>query len=255
MYNDKEYLNTPLEIEYDLKKFFKLEQIKVVLDIGACDGLDSIKYSKLFPLSKVYSFEPLETNIKLIYSNIDKYHIQNVFPFMLALSDQKGEAEFYVSSGRPDDFSEDVEWDFGNKSSSLLQPNKTKDVHPWLKFQEKVVVSTETLKNFLVENQLNSVDFIHMDVQGAELMVLKGADSFLQKIKMIWLEVENIELYKNQPLSSDVELFLKQNGFTKIKDTLNHIAGDQLWVNYDFFPLKKLTRNIYQILRSIKVLK
>ena len=255
MMNDQKYLDTPIEIEDELKDFFCINKPKYIFDIGACDGLDSIKYSKLFPFSKVYSFEPLENNATLLLENLLKYNVQNVFLHRLALSNTKGEAEFYVSTGRPENISQDIEWDFGNKSSSLLEPNKTMDIHPWLKFQEKILVPTETLNNFLIENKIELVDFVHMDVQGAELMVLQGAQKYLNKIKMIWLEVENVELYKNQPLAMDVETYLKSNGFTKIKDTVNHIAGDQLWVNYSFFPYKKIKRNLYNVLRTIKLLK
>lgn len=255
MYNDLNYLNTPLEINKELESYFDLNKVKLVLDIGACDGLDSIKYARIFSHSIVYSFEPLSNNFELINKNLIKYNVKNVEQIQLALSNEKGQATFYVSSGRPEEIIEDIDWDFGNKSSSLLEPNKTKEIHPWLKFQESITVQTETLENFLIQKNNKIVDFVHMDVQGAELMVLQGAGKFISKIKMIWLEVENIELYKNQPLASDVEHFLLMNGFSKIKDTVNHIAGDQLWVNYTYFPKKRITSSLYKLFRKLGIVK
>ena len=255
MFSDVDYLETQLEIESELKSFFNIKNVKNILDIGACDGLDSIKYSKLFSNSIVFAFEPLSNNIDLINKNLINYNVKNVVPIQLALSNKKGKATFYVSSGRPEEIDEDIDWDFGNKSSSLLEPNKTIEIHPWLKFQESIDVQTETLENFLLEKNRLIVDFIHMDVQGAELMVLQGAGKYISKIKMIWLEVENIELYKNQPLASDVEHFLLVNGFSKIKDTVNHIAGDQLWVNYTYFPKKLITSSIYKLFRKLGIVK
>ena len=254
MYNDSNYLSAPLEISKELDSYFDSNQVKLILDIGACDGLDSIKYARLFPCSIVYSFEPLLKNFELINKKITQYNVTNVLPIKLALSNEKGIATFHVSSGRPEEITDDLDWDFGNKSSSLLEPNKTKEIHPWLKFQERIHVQTDTLENFLNERNKKIVDFVHLDVQGAELMVLQGAGKFIRNIKMIWLEVENVELYKNQPLATDVEHFLQFNGFSKIKDTVNHIAGDQLWVNFNFFPKKKLTHIIYKILKKIKIL-
>ena len=251
MYSDEQYIKQPIEIKNELVSFFKFYNPKLILDIGSCDGLDSIKYSQMFPDSSIFAFEPLLKNQLLIKQNIRKYHVLNIKLIDRALSNIEGEAEFYVSSGRPDEISEDVDWDFGNKSSSLLEPNRTMEVHPWLKFQEKVTVQTDTLENFMKTNQFDSIDFIHMDVQGAELMVLKGAGTFISKIKMIWLEVENIELYKNQPLTDDVEKFLVLHGFSKIKDTVNSIAGDQLWVNYKFFPRKYLTSTLYKLYNKV----
>jgi FkbM family methyltransferase len=251
MYSDKEYLNAPIEIKKELKSFFKISRPKLILDIGSCDGLDSIKYSYLFPNSTIYAFEPIFKNLELIKKNIEKYKVNNIKIVDKALSNEEGEATFYLSSGRPEDITQDMDWDFGNKSSSLLPPAKAKDILPWLEFKDEIKVKTTTLYNFMNSKGFNEVDFIHMDVQGAELLVLEGAFSYIQAIKMIWLEVENMELYKNQPLKNDVEVYLSSKGFIKIKDTVNHIAGDQLWVNYNYFPRKKITRLLYHLYKKV----
>lgn len=83
-----------------------------------------------------------------------------------------------------------------------------------------------------------------MDVQGAELMVLKGAENFIKNINMIWLEVEAVELYKAQPLKNDVEQFMLDNNFTKIKDTVYNEAGDQFWVNKNYINNNNLHNKI-----------
>ncbi len=77
---------------------------------------------------------------------------------------------------------------------------------------------------------INNIDLAFIDVQGAELMVLKGAGDFIKNIEAIWMEVESIELYANQPLKNDVESFMKSHGFIKIIDTVDEVAGDQLYV-------------------------
>ncbi len=154
---------------------------------------------------------------------------------------------FYISSGNPSDLSPNDEWDYGNKSSSLLPPDKTSEVLNWLEFNQTEMVSTITLDSFCQEQKIKQIDFIHMDVQGAELLVLKGAENLISSIKIIWLEVENITLYKEQPLLFDIENFMKQKGFTKIKDTVEHISGDQLWVNLDYFPRKKITHKLWKL--------
>ena len=74
-----------------------------------------------------------------------------------------------------------------------------------------------------------------MDVQGAELMVLKGAGELIEHIKLIWLEVESVELYKDQPVRSDVEAFMRDNGFQLLKDTVGRVSGDQLYISNDFY--------------------
>jgi hypothetical protein len=71
-------------------------------------------------------------------------------------------------------------------------------------------------------------------------MVLEGAGSFLKNIKLIWMEVEAVELYKNQPLKNDVERFMQKNNFINILDTVNEVAGDQLYANLNYFDSKKI---------------
>jgi hypothetical protein len=116
-----------------------------------------------------------------------------------------------------------------------LAPQETSAIHPWLEFNEEIEVPTNTLKNACEQHQIKSIDLIHMDVQGAELMVLKGAEEFMQQIKLIWLEVEAIELYKGQPVKSDVEDFMSNNGFQILKDTVGRVSGDQLYINSAFY--------------------
>lgn len=94
------------------------------------------------------------------------------------------------------------------------------------------------LEKYVADKNIKSIDFAHIDVQGAELMVLEGAGSFLQNVKLIWMEVEAVELYKNQPLKNDVEAFMKKNNFINILDTVNSVAGDQLYANLTYFDTK-----------------
>jgi FkbM family methyltransferase len=244
--NNEKYINLPVEIEKELFAHFKKDEDLIIFDIGSCDGLDSIKYARMFPSSKIYAFEPLSKNVELIYSNLTTYSVSNIQVVPLALSDKKGQEKFYVSSGNPEEL-KSPDWDYGNKSSSLLPPDKSTEVLDWLKFDLVETVETNTLHAFCKENQIQLIDYIHIDVQGAELMVLDGASEFISRIKMIWMEVENIPLYKDQPLKTEVELYMHRNGFTKIKDTVNHISGDQLYVNLNFFPKKKLTNTIWRI--------
>ncbi len=227
-----------------------------IFDIGACEGESSVRYHRLFPNATIYSFEPLPSNFDLVKKNIDEYNAQqHIFPFQCCLSDKQDELTFYVSSGKPEG-SSDENWDYGNKSSSLLPPSRTIDIHPWLKFNQEIKVHSNTLEQFCMSNNIERIDFIHMDVQGAELLVLKGAGDFLRHINMVWLEVEAIELYKEQPLKEDVEDFMITNGFIKLEDTVYTVAGDQLWVKKDFILAKKgffyiWNRSVFSSLKKV----
>ena len=241
MFNRDKYINTPIEIEADILAFLKPELVKTVFDIGACEAEDSIKYSILFPNATVYAFEPRLDNIEIGKKSILKYQRSNIILENVALSNINGTAIFYLSEGRPSNMNADLDWDFGNKSSSLLPPSdKMKSYVNWLEFKNKVEVNTIRIETYVTEKNITEIDFMHIDVQGAELMVLEGASNFIEKIKLIWMEVEAVELYKNQPLKNDVESFMKKNNFVNVIDTVNGYAGDQLYVNLKYFTQNEI---------------
>ncbi len=237
----KEYLNIPLPVQPYLLRYFNQQDPIIIFDIGACEGEDSIRYATLFPNAKIYSFEPLPTNFAKASANIKSFEIKSVQLHNLALSDNNGKADFYTSSGHPESLENNDEWNYGNKSSSLLQPGKVKEVFKWLEFKEITQVETRKLETFCEQHSITKIDYIHMDVQGAELLVLKGAGDMLNKVNSIWLEVEKIELYKNQPLKDEVNLFLVSNGFVAVFENLDHAAGDMFFVRKEMLTEQQLS--------------
>ena len=228
------YINHPSPIKQELNIFFNQNDPLIIFEIGACEGEDSIRYSRLFPNSKIFAFEALPENIKLIHSNFFQYGVKNAACYNKAVSSKNGIAEFYVSSGRPEGAIES-DWDYGNKSSSLLPPANHLKMVPFIQFDTKIEIETITLESFCRSNSISVIDFIHLDVQGAEMIVLEGAGDFISSIKVIWLEVSKTDFYKNQPLADDIERFMKEHNFVLIKDTLNDFQGDQLYISRIFF--------------------
>ena len=240
MLSRKNYIKSPVEIREELLVFFRKNDPLVIFDIGCCEAEDSIRYSDLFPASTVYAFEPRADNCAKAKELISEYKKNNIVLENLALSNKNGVAEFFLSEGDPEKQEDREEWNYGNKSSSLLPPSEQiKTETSWLRFNKKVEVDTVRLEDYVMKKGLKTIDFAHIDVQGAELMVLEGAGVFIDKIKLIWLEVESVELYKGQPLKNDVERFMQRHNFVNILDTVNAVTGDQLYVNRNFFPVEK----------------
>jgi FkbM family methyltransferase len=227
--------NSPIVPE--LRKLFSADTPLTIFEIGSCDGTDAIRYGKAFPNAKVFAFEPVPSNVEKIQKNISEQKPGNVTAFGMAMSESVGEAAMHISSANVS--SNSTSDDAGNKSSSLLAPDKHLEVYPWCKFDNTLVVKTDTIQNFCNTHSLNSIDFIHLDVQGAELMVLKGAGDFIRNINAIWLEVEHIALYKDQPLHQDIESFMQRHGFILTKFRVGGFSGDQLYVNKEFIKKTK----------------
>ena len=255
----EEFINTELPIKKELQKIFEKGEPKVIFDIGACEGEDSIRYSFLFKTATIYSFEPLPDNYNKCLNNFAKFTNNRIRSFQLALSSSDGSAKFYVSSGNPDGVIQS-DWDYGNKSSSLYPPDTSYKQFEWLKFEKQIEVKTQTISSFCLDQSIQKIDFIHMDVQGAELDVLKGIGSILNTITAIWLEVENISMYEGQPLKNDIEEFMKRSKFVKIVDTALGDSGDQLYINEvcsrKYLPLVLKNNFLFWLkLRYLKILK
>jgi FkbM family methyltransferase len=72
-----------------------------------------------------------------------------------------------------------------------------------------------TLDHFCDTEAISNIDFLQIDVQGADLDVLKGAIHLLSRsVLAIQIEVEFAELYKGQPLFSDIDSFLRDQHFS-----------------------------------------
>ena len=77
------------------------------------------------------------------------------------------------------------------------------------------VIRTEPVETRRLDDipECPPADYLKLDVQGAELDVLRGAATSLARAVVIELEVEFVPLYENQPLFGDLQTFLRGHGF------------------------------------------
>lgn len=226
------YLAQKSPAEQLLARLFSRDAELVILDVGSCEGEESIRYARTFPRARVFAFEPLPSNQELIRANLARYPSGGRIELVpLALSDQTGDAVFHVSSGQPTETFAGTDWNYGNKSSSLLPPASAEPMHGWIRFNESITVRTETLARFCANHRLARIDFIHLDVQGAELQVLQGAGNRLSAVTALWLEVADQELYRGQALRAAIERFLRDRGFALVATAMRGVEGDEFYVN------------------------
>lgn len=229
-----QYLATPTTPELELMRLFGADEALTIFDIGCCEGEDTVRYAKRFPRARIIAFEPLPDNQRLVAENLARYSISNAELIPCALSDRVDEATFHVSSGRPREEFAGKDWNYGNKSSSLLPPAGSDPMHGWIEFKTKITVPTETLDNFSARRNIARIDFIHMDVQGAEQLVLAGSSRMLPSVTAVWLEVSDQALYKSQVLRPEIGRFMRMRGFSLALEVMNGIEGDQLYINRRF---------------------
>ena len=101
--------------------------------------------------------------------------------------------------------------------SSLYQPNgkflERYNALEEVKLKNITQIDTVSLDYFCLENQIEKIDLIKIDIQGAELDVFKGGKNTLKNTLFIISEVEFNTLYINQPLFGDVHNFLIKENF------------------------------------------
>jgi len=103
--------------------------------------------------------------------------------------------------------------------SSLYPPNESylarfNGLSPLVNLDRILEVQTTTLDDFCQENRIKNIDFLQIDIQGAELDVFRAAENIFNSILAIQTEVEFVPLYTGQPLFGDVDQFLGSQGFT-----------------------------------------
>jgi FkbM family methyltransferase len=125
------------------------------------------------------------------------------------------------------------------ESSSMLELDEHKKEHPYVYETGRLALTTTTMKDFVkdilkIENVAElaeEINFLNVDVQGAELLVLKGAQEYLKAFDYLYLEVNSKSLYKGCALLPELEAFLTQQGYEqKIIRMTPHGWGDAFYV-------------------------
>jgi hypothetical protein len=73
-----------------------------------------------------------------------------------------------------------------------------------------------TLDEYVVKNNLQKPEFVKLDVQGAELDILKGMTSLFDTVKYFVIEVSLHKYNKDSPMIEDIIKFLHANEYSII---------------------------------------
>jgi FkbM family methyltransferase len=131
------------------------------------------------------------------------------------LERQKGPRETYLPYAVGDGRQHTLHHCQAGGMTSLLQPNPEvlSLIHGFLAWGQ--VVRTELVETRRLDDipETAGLDYLKMDIQGAEFMVLQHATDRLRQAVVVHSEVEFLPMYVGQPLFSDVDQFLRKHGF------------------------------------------
>ncbi len=147
----------PREIAFILKT---LPRGGVFVDIGANVGWHTLPAARqVGDAGTVYSFEPLSPNVERLRRNLALNRLTNVVMETAALSDRDGEAE--MASDHPRS---------GNATMAHRDSSAQRFRVPTMRFDQ-----------YARQHRLERVDLIKIDIEGAEMMALRGMTDLLQK--------------------------------------------------------------------------
>lgn len=119
------------------------------------------------------------------------------------------------------------------QSSSILELDVHKKYYPQIVVVDKVEVQSVRMDTLMERENIDisNYDFINLDIQGAELLALKGFGDLLNNINYIYIEVNFNTLYKDCPLVEEIDGYLSQYGFKRV-ETKNTFAewGDAIYI-------------------------
>jgi FkbM family methyltransferase len=144
--------------------------------------------------------EPIYVEANPDVYNVLKQNVPSRECHLTAISDHVGSAKFHVTSF--------------DQSSSLLTLKKHATIYPDI-VEQKVIQVPCTTVDELLGDRFDQVDLINMDIQGAELMALRGATKTLPHVSCILTEVNREELYSGCAMLDQVDKFLSEYGFER----------------------------------------
>lgn len=214
-----------------------INQNSVILDIGGNLGYSALHYSRIlesFGKGKCLSFEPVSSNFSDMVFNFG--HLKNVMLFNFGISNEKEDLIF----GMPE-FSDNT-----NEINTGLYTSKNINKHNVVE-QCKVVRLDDFLYFFYKEPC--SIDYIKIDIEGAELNALQGAQKLLvtqspiiqieyNKSATDKEEFRNIVKYLKdlnyKPHKMTNSTFSEENGYEVFflkNNTLEYLSEDRIFLN------------------------
>ena len=116
------------------------------------------------------------------------------------------------------------------QSSSILDLDKHKIYHPHIHVTETVTVTTKRFDTLAKENSIDvsKYNFLNLDIQGAELLALKGFGDLLAGIDYIYTEVNETDIYKDCALIGEIDEYLSD--FKRVETAMTQFKwGDALY--------------------------
>lgn len=175
-------------------------QFKDVLHLGANTGQEASEYAR-HSAERVFWVEAIPEVFQALQRHLRGFANQTALN--ACVSDKLGESVlFHVSNNQA-------------QSSSFLELGTHKQEHPTVHYTRDIEMLTTTVESLLVfhEIKLQPGAFLNADLQGAELLALRGMENIMDLFDHAYIEVNEHELYQGCALVHEIDDFLAHHGF------------------------------------------
>jgi FkbM family methyltransferase len=137
-------------------------------------------------------------------------------------------------------------------SSSVFQMDEHRKHYPQIEVSRILKMKTSRLQDILPSDL--KFDFLILDVQGAELEVIRGLGNRIREVNWIYTEVSKVNLYRGGVLFSEINRFLESQGFRKKFIEWDRRAGwgdalfvrNEIWTNSIWLEFQRCFHWIYR---------
>jgi FkbM family methyltransferase len=165
----------------------------VVLDIGANLGLVTMQLAHLVGRQgRVHAFEPNPVMVDLVRRTLQRCALGNVSLHAVGLGSELGNLELAVP--------------INNAGRASMRQSR------WKQGVKKIVVPVQTLASFIQTNSIEKVRLVKIDVEGFEMEVLRGAESWIAHSPPDFVLFESNEIVGSDVVDP-VMVFLAEMGY------------------------------------------
>jgi len=184
-----------------IKELLKFKSVTGIVDAGASNGRVASKLLRCCPSARVFAFEP-----NPMYAGDLKERAaedSRISPQHFALSNRAGKVRLNVTESP------------GMTSLFAVSEQLQKAYPKETAVKEALEVECITIDEWVKANGNPRIELMKLDIQGGELLALKGAVEELKRSTLlIYSEIFFNPLYQGGALYSEIDLFLREQGFS-----------------------------------------
>jgi len=182
--------------------------VLTILELGAHDGRDTLELYERFR-AEIHAFECHPDLIRDLRERLRPFN--SIHLVERAVWDSNGRIPFYPVIRTVKDGEE-----ISNRGASSCFLAR-EDYHQSYE-QAATEVDSIRLDSYCAEHEIDRIDLLCMDVQGAALHALRGMGHYLRKVRYLIAEIEKRPLYHGQDLYPEVKAYLESYGFLEVAE-------------------------------------